>query len=125
MKNAASCVKRCELQDTPNTRSSNAPCGSGSIPELRLSEGRYKNLDRCLWRSRPTMYEGPSSESLSVVCGSSEAAYVLPESVAQPSCALTDVSLDLASLESAGEMLVRRTYVRHTTVDLRSDEGTA
>ena len=27
MKNAASCVTRCELQDTPSTRFSNAYCG--------------------------------------------------------------------------------------------------
>jgi hypothetical protein len=27
MKNAANCVMRCELQDTPNTRYSNAHCG--------------------------------------------------------------------------------------------------
>ena len=41
MKNAASCVKRCEMQDTPSTWFSNAYCSLGSFPGLRLSEGRY------------------------------------------------------------------------------------
>jgi len=39
MKNAASCVKRCEMQDTPSTWFSNAYCSLGSFPGLRLSEG--------------------------------------------------------------------------------------
>jgi len=42
MKNAASCVKRCEMQDTPSTWFSNAYCGVGSFPAPRLSEGRYE-----------------------------------------------------------------------------------
>ena len=42
MKNAASCVKRCEMQDTPSTWFSNAYCSLGSFPGLRLSEGRYE-----------------------------------------------------------------------------------
>lgn len=41
MKNAASCVKRCEMQDTPSTWFLNAYCSLGSFPGLRLSEGRY------------------------------------------------------------------------------------
>ena len=41
MKNAASCVKRCEMQDTPSTWFSNAYCSLGSFPGLRLSEGRF------------------------------------------------------------------------------------
>jgi len=42
MKNRASSDKRCELQDTPNTRFSNAHCTFGSFPKVRLSEGRNK-----------------------------------------------------------------------------------
>ena len=42
MKNAASCVKRCEMQDTPSTWFSNAYCSLGSFPGLRLSEGLYE-----------------------------------------------------------------------------------
>lgn len=41
MKNAASCVKRCEMQDTPSTWFSNAYCSLESFSGLRLSEGRY------------------------------------------------------------------------------------
>lgn len=41
MKNAASCVKRCEMQDTPSTWFSNAYCSLRSFLGLRLSEGRY------------------------------------------------------------------------------------
>jgi hypothetical protein len=40
MKNAASCVKRCELQDTPSIGFLNAYCSIGFFPVLRLSEGR-------------------------------------------------------------------------------------
>jgi hypothetical protein len=42
MKNAASCVKRCEMQDTPSTWFSNAYCSLRSFLGLRLSEGRYE-----------------------------------------------------------------------------------
>ena len=42
MKNAASCEKWCELQDTLNTDFSNAHCGLGSYPGPRLSEGRIR-----------------------------------------------------------------------------------
>jgi len=54
MKNAASCVKRCEMQDTPSTWFSNAYCSLGSFPGLRLSEGRYeiKNILKVCYMSR-------------------------------------------------------------------------
>lgn len=38
MKNAASCVKRCKLQDTLSTRHSNAHGAFGSLPKAYLSE---------------------------------------------------------------------------------------
>jgi hypothetical protein len=42
MKNVASYDMRCELQDTPNTRFSNAHCTFESFSKVRLSEGRNK-----------------------------------------------------------------------------------
>lgn len=41
-KNAASCVNRCEMQDTPSTRHSNAHCSCEPISQLCLSERRWK-----------------------------------------------------------------------------------
>jgi hypothetical protein len=54
MKNAANCEKYCELQDTLIIDDLNAHCGSGTIPEPRLSEGRKKPIKkhfvvRCLY----------------------------------------------------------------------------
>ena len=48
MKNAASCVTWCELQDTLSTDFSNAHCSLGFHPGLRLSEGRKMHAEG-LW----------------------------------------------------------------------------